>query len=1435
MAKIYPVVLPEAAIMKLGVLSNNEQQKFAPKTGTPPIGITRILNQPINFQCNDEILNTSNTGVYNKGLLTTVGQKLIWTTCIQSSGANIMKVKFSQTNLPAGVEIYIYNENGDASGPYSINEIQETGFWSHSVFGDQVCIQIQVPHNLAGVSAFELSISEIAHIEFTAQDFSCYTDVNCSPASTYLWINNLKEADAMIFFQTSGIWYIISGSLLNNNDNDHQPFVLTSDGFITTQEEAATVDAFFDYRSVSCNSTTSTFTQEVLGAHLTSTGSNPGYALLLLNEKIHTGAVYLNWSTTPVPNNSLLYCVSHPDGLPQKYVLQMKYTNLSQCSGAPFSEYIYGFPSTGSLWDGSAGGVVVNSAGLVVGHYVACCPDIIYGGSCSNPCDLMAYYNVWARFDVTYYNISNWLLGNAVATINQQPQNINFGTTILGSPISETVTFTNAVPNGINLSIDALEITGPDNLDFSIGYNANSFYVPPGKSRNIHINFHPTTDGIKSAVLKVYHNGTNLPSPIEIALTGNTFKIEQVIETDPICENEDLGSIEIIASGGNSSLQYSIDNGITWSTTPKFENLHDDLYFVLVKDNTSNTILTYSGNPVLLVLSVEKQGLSGMVISAESGILISDARVILTGTSTMDWEVFTDNNGNYKFENIPAGLYNIRVSKIGYRTDYANIQYNGCSGIQNFLLDTTLNCVEINEKLRICADQVDEPEPNLYILTGQNNPVNINNIMCFTGPITVDKRPPISYPEISGNCGFYASNILGNNIILKNTSIPFVFYTEENIITPKSFNDLVDGTNLIGGFNVTLGQYIIEEDGSSMEVRTIAKMPFPFDLIFDTILARSNSLFGFVRSVSLSDIYSKINGRQIKDSITGLNVNFGPFSINDAKLYFNSNTQTYGGGFEFSVPGKDTLVNKAVITKKNQDSISLIPFLVQDPEGQLIDTTGLAKTKKIGLPKWLKLVSFGVDIEFSHGHLNNFIVNVGADIPIDATGLKLIGVSGGIENFVNKNDWNAFLHCDIETGLKIPPIGSPIELTDVGIDIHPWNKFKVSGTAKIFGYDAADALIEYDHRKFSLAGEVNVNLAYYLAGKLYLNLKFMEFSGGGEMAVQTPPHLPWGFGWAENQKLGSFNTSIFNNEWKSYVQFGGLSFAEKLVFGNPSFPWFHFFVGLDYDHLIQLWKGTKSGKAAIQFEVPVNCPRFFVVAGDTLNLNPIDFQLIAPDGKVYDSTWTHYRQFSESHQTLMVIDNPVPGEWTFLCSDTANLRVEPMFQNQQPTGLIAQPLKNGSESNTISLDFTDYADTLNVKVFYDTDREHYDGSFIQEFQVINNASLSFEWQNQDIPDGEYFIYCLMDDGKNATVIQYAPGSIIVSHSGFTETPQNVAINQEGDSVRIHWDTPPDSTIRITVVYFINISSGHREEITVTDTNIAYLKNLEKGQAYAVSC
>ena len=818
--------------------------------------------------------------------------------------------------------------------------------------------------------------------------------------------------------------------------------------------------------------------------------------------------------------------------------------------------------------------------------------------------------------------------------------------------------------------------------------------------------------------------------------------------------------------------------------------------------------------------------ISGVVRDRESNLPIENAHIMIIGNQNT-YDLFTEPNGEYKITDIVAGNYHIQVIADGYRSSSRNVGFDSDGDyLVNFeLVSEASNYIKLSETMRIYSNDIDESESNIFKLAGN---VNINDILYFDGTVEVDKRANLYNPVISGSGRFYAADIQGEDKEIYPGNLPFKFEVIDNSLLSKGMAYFYEIPLILSGFPLTLVAMSISDEDDDLYLHVLPKFPFPLDKIVDHY--SQSSVPTVIENVCIDVIYSHSNGTNYSGSIEDLGYNFGAFQISGVHVEFDTEIDLFGGGFDLQIPGAPLNQGKSEdhLGDEEYEDFMSTPIQVVDSVNTVISEMNVAQLAEFQKSLGTKFFKIGMDIEFLSGKINKLIIRLGAPVPIAATGLFITEMTGGVSELQSDN-WKLHAYVDIEPGLELPVI----KLNDFGVEIAPFSYLKGRGSFEFFNHEISNGFVEYDDFKSSLAGAFTMNLADICTGRNEFSLRKGSFHGGGNVTLKTPATLPWWLKWAENQVLSSAEASIDNQYIRTQARFLGLSLASKLEFGNPNRPYFHFYLGANFETMKKIWKGTKGEKQVYEFQVPENSSQIFIVAGNDANL--FDFVAIDPNVKIFNDQNTIYHEFENSLQTVMIINAPASGNWEFQTSQTGDIDVDFRFCNQAPTVYIANPDIKKSKSNKVALSFTDYSDTLDVKIFYDTDRKNFDGIFIKQFELINNANIDFEWQNEDLQNGEYYIYCTIDDGHNAPIIQYSPGSILVQNADNIEVPDGFSAWQSEDSLLVKWDASQNTDHFGTAVYCRNISDGFCESHTVVVKNNTYFTKLIYGQEYEIWC
>lgn len=835
------------------------------------------------------------------------------------------------------------------------------------------------------------------------------------------------------------------------------------------------------------------------------------------------------------------------------------------------------------------------------------------------------------------------------------------------------------------------------------------------------------------------------------------------------------------------------------------------------------TIIGYSDN---YIIDTRLELLAGTVTDASDGSGIDAAHIQLTGHS-QHFEVYSNEDGNFELGPAGNGIYTLYVTKPGFHTLTQSVTVTGEA---DQTLDVILNpsdsvTIAINQYLTANAIHVSEGPTNYFKLTGD---VNINGKLFFGGELIVDMRQPET-KWISGSGTIFVPDVNGENKYISDGGYAFRLFAKNNDygFYAAGSGSFFPTPSLIGGFPVKAAALIMPPSTDDVVVKTIPDLPYPVDMVFERYLSLGLPTKNLLDYISATFVYTIGGSENIEINISNLSANLGPVGIENLNLYYYSDNQVFGGNLTLKISSE----------KKDKDPASdSTKVIVRDEYGDYLTEMTMGELIEAMQTRKISTLKIYMGIEFVSGALNSLEIGFSTNIPIFTTGLFITYMQGGVHDLATGN-WFLDATVDIQPG----PGFSPVTLTG-NIMIQPMDVFSGGGNVTIFGIDAGGSSFAYNRPQKSISIQ-----AYYLAymgilrGDIYAGLTGTQFTGSGLMTVKTPhihcsffrPWLCW-ISWAGNRHIGSAQIDISNTSMQSLVwvkagKLGTLSLAQRLEYGSG----FDYYIGTNYNQMVKLFKGTRDGNHFEKFMVPENTASIMISANDTIEYGMFDFTVMSPDSVYYDHTWKTYECFEEASMCVMVINLPTPGEWDFFTDYGGAVSVFTQALDQAPTAMVNQPEDRKTRSNEISLILNDHSDTLNVEVYYNTHNREFNGTLINQFTVINNATLNFTWNNADVDNGEYFIYTRIDDGKNAPVLQYAPGSIWVENDPNIFSPNNLSAFQVGDSVMVSWDDHNSGFIYATMVYYRDISTAVTRQTAVIDASYVFITDLTPGRGYKI--
>lgn len=370
-------------------------QKIANNGDNTPYLFAKSINIGLNIKSKQPV--TLNDG----------GKLWIWK--FSTKKATTLNAYFSKYKLQLGAKLFIYRPDGkQILGAFSSTNNQEhetlsVGF----VEGNEIVIEYYEPNNLESEKSeivlgvlgygFRDGLNKINVIDVN-ESSSCNINVNCTSNTS---IQIVKKSVAKILFQVGTSWFVCSGSVVNNTNQDGTPYFLTAFHCYNGSNLNSYI-FYFNYESPNCANPTSTPSYNSLsGASLKSAWSGSDFALVQINDAppISYNVFYAGFDATDAfPSNTI--GIHHPKGDIKK---------LSTDDQAPTKGSVTIEGQTSSVWNtkfdngttegGSSGSPLFNNNFRVIAQ--------LYGvgwnyGETYNPCNLSGNTQYYGRLGVSW-------------------------------------------------------------------------------------------------------------------------------------------------------------------------------------------------------------------------------------------------------------------------------------------------------------------------------------------------------------------------------------------------------------------------------------------------------------------------------------------------------------------------------------------------------------------------------------------------------------------------------------------------------------------------------------------------------------------------------------------------------------------------------------------------------------------------------------------------------------------------------------------------------------------------------------------------------------------------------------------------------------------------------------------------------------------------
>jgi hypothetical protein len=322
---------------------------------------------------------------------------------LRSEGALMTRVHFTNMRLPKGARVFVYSLKNPEEfyGPYEGRGPAGDGaFWSPPVEGDGAVVEYFNPDPAAASEPSPFQVSEVSHIyrdplsKATAQDAAGA----CNREVTSEWATVAKSVGLLQFTKGTGE-YLCTGTLLNNQNNDFKPYLLTAGHCFSAPSEAQTLRVYWNFNSGDVPATSTPHTD---GASLLATGNESDFTFVLLSGTLPSGLFFSGWEVTPTPLASSVTGIHHPEGSHKR--IAFGNTVAHNTAGLPGPSQNF----TGVRWNSGITEPGSSGSGIWTGSpSSAKLVGTLTGGAAA--CDNTSGVDFYGSFSVTYPRISSFL------------------------------------------------------------------------------------------------------------------------------------------------------------------------------------------------------------------------------------------------------------------------------------------------------------------------------------------------------------------------------------------------------------------------------------------------------------------------------------------------------------------------------------------------------------------------------------------------------------------------------------------------------------------------------------------------------------------------------------------------------------------------------------------------------------------------------------------------------------------------------------------------------------------------------------------------------------------------------------------------------------------------------------------------------------------
>ncbi len=295
-------------------------------------------------------------------------KKWHWSANVSVPTADRLRLRLSFTDTPRSATFWVYGRDGRPFG-FDASTAYDHELWTPVVSGDRIWIEA------AGDTPASFSVDAVADIRRPSEIFAtgteCLQDVMCSNDSA---IQKAATSVALYLFTSGTDIGQCSGALISDRADTFTPYFLTANHCVSTQTEASSVMALWDYRSTSCGGPAPDVKTlpTTFGATLLTTSPATDVTLLRLSD-VPGSRRYMGWDPRTLSQATVINRISHPGSDKQHLSTTTVQTSGPTCTASPRPQFTYSTYLAGDTIGGSSGAPAWYGPGYVIGQLLGKC------------------------------------------------------------------------------------------------------------------------------------------------------------------------------------------------------------------------------------------------------------------------------------------------------------------------------------------------------------------------------------------------------------------------------------------------------------------------------------------------------------------------------------------------------------------------------------------------------------------------------------------------------------------------------------------------------------------------------------------------------------------------------------------------------------------------------------------------------------------------------------------------------------------------------------------------------------------------------------------------------------------------------------------------------------------------------------------------------